>query len=463
MTFEEASGQYSLYECIQLTEAKYHRSRPQFEIAENANFSTAIANAQTGNSPQLSRRIIFDVSCLIGIRVITGIQRVTLEYVRALAAMAEAGLLELEFVAARNNTYERYELDVQASAHEAPRFLTLGAPFQFHFSDQLFIADIRLDWLDQTFTAVARAKQAGAIVTFQVHDLIAMVNTGWVDPKLTMSIFVRWSQILRFADRIVAVSRKVARDIACFVTATSMVGLSPTRRLPVAYCTLGCDPASLPHVQSKGFVFPSGSPALMATGSFTDRKGTIPLVAAMQMLWDEGLPCSLVVSGMDIDRGAIRKQLSTHQHLNEKLFFPGYLPDAEMFQAYRQCSALVYPALDEGFGLPLVEAAHLGCPIIARDIEIFRETSGGEAFFFENGDAGKIAEGLRKWFALTRKKQLEFVPAKSLVTWRQSAAMLTEIMFQGAACFALDIGVRASMNLVVPRPAGDLARQGDAP
>ena len=198
----------------------------------------------------------------------------------------------------------------------------------------------------------------------------------------------------------------------------------------------------------------------MATGSFTDRKGTISLVAAMQMLLDEGLPCSLVVSGMDIDRGAIRKQLSAHQHLNEKLFFPGYLSDAEMFQAYGSAARWFTPRWTRASACHWWKRPTWAAPSLPAILKSSGETSGGEAFFFENGDAGKIAEGLRKWFALTRKKQLKFVPAKSLVTWRQSAAMLTEIMFQGAACFALDVGVRASMNLVVPGPAGHLAQAG---
>ena len=117
--------------------------------------------------------------------------------------------------------------------------------------------------------------------------------------------------------------------------------------------------------------------------------------------------------------------------------------------------AMVCASRDEGFGLPLVEAAALGCPIIARDNEIFRETSGGNAFFFDNGDAEKIAEALRKWFALTRKQQLAFVPKESLVTWKQSAEMLKAIMFQRAASFSVEVSIKATVNLAVPgRTAG---------
>jgi glycosyltransferase involved in cell wall biosynthesis len=163
----------------------------------------------------------------------------------------------------------------------------------------------------------------------------------------------------------------------------------------------------------------------------------------------------LILIGGNMGKGNTRAYLSKLPAFGKKLFLPGYVSDAELAETLRRCGALVCPSVEEGFGLPLVEAAALGCPVIARDIEIFRETSGGDAFFFENGDAGKIAEALRKWFALSRKQQLKFVPKKSLVTWRQSAEMLKAIMFQGAASFAVEVGLKATVNLAVPgRTAG---------
>lgn len=455
MTFEEESGKYSLYECIQLTEANYHRARPRFAIAESANFPGFIAAAQAGKSPRVRGRMVFDLTCLVGAKNVTGIQRVAMEYARAFKAMADAGKIDLEFVAERGSIFEQQQLEVTGSPHEPLRFSSTGAPYQFQFGDQLFVVDMRIHKLETAITAIARARRAGAIITFQIHDLIAMVNTQWTDQKIAVPVLVRWSQILRFADRIVTVSRKVARDVACFVAETSMVGLTPTRRIPVAYCPLGCDPTGIDHTQPNDFDFPRDAQALVAVGTLIERKGLVQLVAAMQMLWDEGTEYCLLLSGGDFHGQRIRQQLSVHPLLNQKLFLSGYLSDASMFEAYRQCSALVYPSLDEGFGLPLVEAAAAGCPVIARDIEIFRETSGGKAFFFPDGGPEAIAAGLRKWFGLTRKQQLKFVPRESLVTWMQSAQMLKAIMFQGAACFSVEVGIKSTVNLVVPGRAGE--------
>ena len=49
-----------------------------------------------------------------------------------------------------------------------------------------------------------------------------------------------------------------------------------------------------------------------------------------------------------------------------------------------QSDVLVAPSRGEGFGLPLIEAAQHKLPIFARDIPVFREVAGENAFFFQS-------------------------------------------------------------------------------
>jgi glycosyltransferase involved in cell wall biosynthesis len=50
---------------------------------------------------------------------------------------------------------------------------------------------------------------------------------------------------------------------------------------------------------------------------------------------------------------------------------------------YQHAKAFVYPSLMEGFGLPLVEAMSLGCPVFCSDIPPFREVAGDAAMYFD--------------------------------------------------------------------------------
>lgn len=57
---------------------------------------------------------------------------------------------------------------------------------------------------------------------------------------------------------------------------------------------------------------------------------------------------------------------------------------AERAWLYAHAEALVHPSKEEGFGLPLLEAAYFGCPVIASDIPVFREIVPEVQFFNVN-------------------------------------------------------------------------------
>ena len=56
--------------------------------------------------------------------------------------------------------------------------------------------------------------------------------------------------------------------------------------------------------------------------------------------------------------------------------------DATLRGLYRSATSLIAASRDEGFGLPIVEAAKHGLPIIARDIPVFREVGCDGADYF---------------------------------------------------------------------------------
>lgn len=63
--------------------------------------------------------------------------------------------------------------------------------------------------------------------------------------------------------------------------------------------------------------------------------------------------------------------------------FAGFLSDSELAWLYQNALVTVTLSLDEGFGLPPVEAAHFGSSVVASDIPVHRETVGDYAFFVD--------------------------------------------------------------------------------
>jgi glycosyltransferase involved in cell wall biosynthesis len=72
------------------------------------------------------------------------------------------------------------------------------------------------------------------------------------------------------------------------------------------------------------------------------------------------------------------------------------ITDGELKWLYTNCRLFVCLSLGEGFGLPVVEAAHFGAPVLASDIPVFRETLGSYATFVQPTDTDAIAMAARR-------------------------------------------------------------------
>ncbi|MFE8884428.1 glycosyltransferase family 4 protein [Pseudarthrobacter enclensis] len=77
-----------------------------------------------------------------------------------------------------------------------------------------------------------------------------------------------------------------------------------------------------------------------------------------------------------------------------KIRFLGGVTDSNLRWLYENASVLVFPSLDEGFGLPPLEALHFGCPLILSDIPVFRELYSQHAQFVAPLDYRTLAAAI---------------------------------------------------------------------
>ncbi|WP_248446465.1 glycosyltransferase [Sinorhizobium meliloti] len=78
--------------------------------------------------------------------------------------------------------------------------------------------------------------------------------------------------------------------------------------------------------------------------------------------------------------------------LYPNLHFTGYVSDVQKFDLLSACEAFIFPSFSEGFGIPIIEAALFGAPIICSDIPVFREVTNGLASFFNPSSADELVE-----------------------------------------------------------------------
>jgi glycosyltransferase involved in cell wall biosynthesis len=74
----------------------------------------------------------------------------------------------------------------------------------------------------------------------------------------------------------------------------------------------------------------------------------------------------------------------------------GHVPFEQLPALYRRATAMVFPSLFEGFGMPLVEAMASGCPVAASARGAIAETCGDAALLFDPEDEEAIAGAMRR-------------------------------------------------------------------
>jgi glycosyltransferase involved in cell wall biosynthesis len=95
---------------------------------------------------------------------------------------------------------------------------------------------------------------------------------------------------------------------------------------------------------------------------------------------------------------------------------------------YSASTCLIAASYGEGFGLPLIEAAQHGLPILARDIPVFREVAGKHASYFTANDPEELAKAIETWISEYDNNTHIKSNGMSHLTWKQSAEKLVNVM-----------------------------------
>ena len=112
----------------------------------------------------------------------------------------------------------------------------------------------------------------------------------------------------------------------------------------------------------------------------------------------------------------------------------GFVDDAALPLWYAGATAMVYPSLFEGFGLPPVEAMACACPVIASPRGSLAEVVGDAARLIDPLDINDIATALGELIVPAQRDawSQRGLQRAALFDWRESARRLTQVYQQTA-------------------------------
>ena len=92
------------------------------------------------------------------------------------------------------------------------------------------------------------------------------------------------------------------------------------------------------------------------------------------------------------------KKYITKYNLFSSIIMPGYINKKQALYYYNNAFAYVFPSIDEGFGIPLIESMRAKVPVICSDIEIFKEIGNDSVIYFKKQDYNDLHNKLELIF-----------------------------------------------------------------
>lgn len=173
---------------------------------------------------------------------------------------------------------------------------------------------------------------------------------------------------------------------------------------------------------------PLEKPFFLFVGSMDPRKNILFLLDAYVQSGIKDVDLLIVGGKFRAFSGDAENAMSQYQQ-HPQIHFYGPASDEVLAACYRYAKALVIPSLYEGFGLPIVEALKLGCPVLASDIPVFREVAEQYITYFDPKNTGSLIEVLR---AAATGTPANTAAAKDYITqkysWQTSARLLVELV-----------------------------------
>ena len=273
-------------------------------------------------------------------------------------------------------------LDIDIWSPEAVR-RRLG-PDTWYLATQLFLHPIPLDPIPSVIT------QARLPVAALMYDVIPYRHPAeyLADPAPRNQALLR-APLSRSVDLMLAnsefVRRTAATELEYPIDRIRTVGVGVTSNFQPSSVNASPRPDRVLPPEVDRYV-------VAVTGT-DDRKNTEGLLRGWARLSPSvrGSTTLVVATGHTPDVFRRWQAWADELGVTREVIFTGFVTDDEMLALHQRAALAVFPSLDEGFGLPVVEAAACGCPVICSGVTSLPEVLDEPAACFDPTDPDAIA------------------------------------------------------------------------
>ncbi len=309
-----------------------------------------------------------------------------------------------------------------------PRFLRLRR----HFASLLF----RSCWLQEPFNRrlpkrvdlfhglnqrLPRYRFRRQVVT--LHDVFPLSSEAYSTPAFRARFSAMIADAVGRADRIICVSC-YTRDQLCRV-----LGVRPESCVVAHHGVEQDPPPPSDAARRRARELAGSGPFFLSVGAVQVRKNVPAAIEAVSRL-PPALGARLVVAGSAGHGAQEIVNLIRRRGLSDRIRLLGYTDDHTLDALYAKAAALLFPSLEEGFGLPVLEAMTRGLPVIASNTSALPEIAGEAAVLLDPQDVEGMAGAARRlleddawraeWSARGRARARQF-------TWQRAARATLDV------------------------------------
>jgi glycosyltransferase involved in cell wall biosynthesis len=157
---------------------------------------------------------------------------------------------------------------------------------------------------------------------------------------------------------------------------------------------LGVDPPAVvlspeQRLRERAQVLGGDGEMVLNVGVIQTRKNTLNMLKALKLL---PAKYQLVLSGGNGYGSEAIHEFIRAESLGTRVKLLGHVDDAQLARLYQAASVFLFPSLEEGFGIPVLEAMAGGVPVVTSNVSSMPEVSGEAALYVNPGDPAGIAQ-----------------------------------------------------------------------
>jgi len=305
-------------------------------------------------------------------------------------------------------------------------------PIEFQAGDIFFGLDVQFAVIPAQIDFYKKMSRSGVKIYLMVHDLLPILSPEFFEGGV-LEFYELWLLTIgEVSDGVITVSKSVANELKDWIESKNIVREKP---LKIGWSHNGSDFQSskptfgLPEDADKTLSVLKNNTSFLSVGTLEPRKGHLQMLEAFEILWEKGLNVNLVFVGKEgLNVENLKNKISKSPELGNRLFWLSGISDEYLEKVYQVSTCLICPSMGEGFGLPIVEGAQKGIPMIIRDIPVFKEVAGNNATYFSGIQAEDLAIVISKW--IEDHKQGLVVPSSDIkwIKWETSAKNLKDVL-----------------------------------